>query len=415
MWCCRWQALSRSLERVTAVHGDEGDDQHGIKVHEVHDMQPGLPTHQANPSRGAVGLIPLTVSPRQLLPDQALASMLPSQANPSEGTVGLLPLILSSRQLLPDQATVGVVSQSETTANRLHAQPCIGQGSAAEPNVAAQSFSGHGGIGADAPTLVSETAAIDLCSPVKQSPLHQQHRQQQQQHPQQQHHQQQQQQHHQHQQQQQQQQQIFCLAGDNALTAHKSPGHQPLTMDAPASLLTNHAQLMSEDVSLSQAGKLAMAGLHDNRPAGPFLEAASDHTVVRYSLIGADSQHASTGLTSQAFSGAVECTQGASNHSSAAHNPQQQPQQGAALDPGAGRLQTQPPETNPEAGRVQTLSTLGQSSGGNAKQLLRTQGSSEAQQASQSIAAPALTQAEVIEAQTADQEKPIVSCAYCSG
>ncbi|KAL0027354.1 hypothetical protein WJX79_003195 [Trebouxia sp. C0005] len=28
----RWQALSRSLERVTAVHGDEGDDQHGLKA-----------------------------------------------------------------------------------------------------------------------------------------------------------------------------------------------------------------------------------------------------------------------------------------------------------------------------------------------------------------------------------------------
>ena len=44
---CRWQALSRSLERVVAVHGDEGDDQHGLKVHEIHDMQPGMPCKPA--------------------------------------------------------------------------------------------------------------------------------------------------------------------------------------------------------------------------------------------------------------------------------------------------------------------------------------------------------------------------------
>ena len=38
---CRWQALSRSLERVVAVHGDAGDDQHGLKVHSVVDLDMG--------------------------------------------------------------------------------------------------------------------------------------------------------------------------------------------------------------------------------------------------------------------------------------------------------------------------------------------------------------------------------------
>ena len=55
----RWQALSRSLERVVAVHGDEGDDQHGLKVHEVHDMLPGLPCKPAGDAlHGALPLQP---------------------------------------------------------------------------------------------------------------------------------------------------------------------------------------------------------------------------------------------------------------------------------------------------------------------------------------------------------------------
>lgn len=48
---------------MTAVHGDEGDDQHGLKVHEVHDMQPGCPSHKSSPASRAVGLLPLIVSP----------------------------------------------------------------------------------------------------------------------------------------------------------------------------------------------------------------------------------------------------------------------------------------------------------------------------------------------------------------
>lgn len=57
----RWQALSRSLERVVAVHGDEGDDQHGLKVHEVHDMLPGPP---CKPAGNALhGALPLQPSP----------------------------------------------------------------------------------------------------------------------------------------------------------------------------------------------------------------------------------------------------------------------------------------------------------------------------------------------------------------
>lgn len=41
------------------MNGDEGDDQHGLKVHEVHDMQPGLPSsarHHANSTDPAAAL-----------------------------------------------------------------------------------------------------------------------------------------------------------------------------------------------------------------------------------------------------------------------------------------------------------------------------------------------------------------------
>ena len=297
-------------------------------------MQPGLPTHQANPSRTAVGLIPLTVSPRQPL---------------------------------PDQATVRVMSQSGTAVDCLPAQHCISQGSAADPINAAQSLCGQGGIGA--PAVVPELAVIDLCSPVKQSLSHQRQQQQQQQH--------------------------SCSAAEDAVTAHKPPEHQPLTMDAPAPLLAHHAQLMSEDTSLSQAGKLAMADLHDNRPAGPFHEALN-HQIA--SLNGTDSQHAPTTLTSQTVNRALDSTQGASDHGSTLRHTVQhlEPADG---DPGAGRLLTQ--------------QILEQNAGAGVKALLMRQGSTGHEQAAETVTAPALTQAEVIEAQTADQEKPMVSFCCC--
>ncbi len=216
LWC-RWQVLSRSLERVTAVHGDEGDDQHGLKVHEVHDMQPGAPSKQVavNTASGAVGTLPLVVSPPLAVPGDALGgeSQPPAIAKQLVSAQGALHEELSGQALGP-QLPVGAPKQ------------VLGEDAAAEPPCAAKSAcSGDYATAHAAPSTVQ--AIIDLCSP-------------------------------------------DC--------PKLRPETVSAPADAAHNLRVLELSLdMAEQDSLSQAGKLDLEMLHDLRPAGIILDEPSGH------------------------------------------------------------------------------------------------------------------------------------------
>ena len=344
MLCCRWQALSRSLERVTAVHGDEGDDQHGLKVHEIYDMQAGDPiTHRVDTTSAAVGLLPLVPSPRSK-PDDSV----PGQDVPEE------PGLCSATCAAELAGAAGVV-QTDMPEAALKLPEAVDNAVAVKIRAAV----GQRGIAkADAGLQQSaaETAShgvIDLCSQEERQAL----------------------------QPQLPEHYTSQLPGDagkvllECSTMDRQPHSQQLEL----------SQDSAEQVSLSQAGKADLAELHDLRPAGSTLDPAAESPSHTGSKAGGSAQQPTS--KSSALSGDTAQQPPVEAHPEAAQLVQQ-----LAGKSGPGE---QPP----------------QGMHAHIKALLRRQegGGEVGKEADGCEAAQALTQAEVIEAQTADQQKPSVS------
>ena len=343
---------------MTAVHGDEGDDQHGLKVHEVHDMQPGLPgtSHPINPASGAVGLLPLSVSPSGQRPQ------------PYETVAGQ-----NGREGRPDVQPHSYALQAAAEAQGLNvckeAPRLPVESNSAEPLRTGETTAADSGQPQDAGAAVDAglqhsadeptgEALIDLCSPCGQSHVQQLAKQDEDQLP----------------------------GGDPEQTL------QPCRFgvaEQPAQQLELCLDL-AEQVSLSQAGKLDLAELHQLRPAG-VTQDPSAHT------------------------------DQAGHHQSCAEQTAAQPtllnsQTGTAAEPSSHSGQHQPGVTCLEGswGAQDPKCSLGpgqqQGPGMHAriKALLRRQDGMNANGAGSGETAEPLTQAEVIEAQTADQEKPLV-------
>lgn len=346
MLCCRWQALSRSLERVTAVHGDEGDDQHGLKVHEVHDMQPGLPiSHRVDTTSMAVGLLPVTLSLRSKLDNSALGQDVPEA------------LGLRSSTCAAELADAAGVVQTDKLGTALKLPVAVDNAVAVNTGAAmaaaGQRFKADAELQQSAPEIPTH-GMIDLYSQEERQALQPQLPE-----------------HHTSQ----------LLAGD--------AGKVPLecsTMDKqPHSQQLEFSRDSAEQVSLSQAGKADLAELHDRRPAGITLDPPAEYFSHMGSKAGGSAQQLTS--ISSALSGdtaqqppAVACAEAA------------QLVQKLASKSGQGQQQPQGMHTHIKA-------------------LLRRQegGGEVGKEAGGCEAAQALTQAEVIEAQTADQEKPSVS------
>ena len=368
MLCCRWQALSRSLERVTAVHGDEGDDQHGLKVHEVHDMQPGVPiTHHVDTTSTAVGLLPLVPSPRSKPDDSVPGKDVPAEPG------------LRSSACAAELADAAGVVQTDVldTALKLH----VAMDSAVAVNTRAAV--GQRGIAkADAGLQPPAREArchgvIDLCSQEERQALQPQQPE-----------------HH--------TSQLPGNAGKVLLECSamdRQPHSQQLelSLDQAEQVSSSQAQQLeltldsAEQVSLSQAGKTDLAELHDLRPAGSTLDPAAESP----SHIGSKAGGSAQQLTSKS--------------SALSGDTAQQPP--VEVHPVAAQL------VQELAGKSGPGEQQPQGSHAHIKALLRRQegGGEVGKEADDCEAAQALTQAEVIEAQTADQEKPSVSLQHVHG
>ena len=364
MLCCRWQALSRSLERVTAVHGDEGDDQHGLKVHEVHDMQPGLPiSHRVDTTSMAVGLLPVTLSLRSKLDNSALGQDVPEA------------LGLRSSTCAAELADAAGVVQTDKLGTALKLPVAVDNAVAVNTGAAMAAAGQRFKADAELQQSASEIPThgmIDLYSQEERQALQPQLPE-----------------HHTSQ----------LLAGDagkvpvECSTMDKQPHSQQLelSLDSVEQVSPSQAQQLelslnsAEQVSLSQAGKADLAELHDRRPAGITLDPPAEYFSHMGSKAGGSAQQLTS--ISSALSGdtaqqppAVACAEAA------------QLVQKLASKSGQGQQQPQGMHTYIKA-------------------LLRRQegGGEVGKETGGCEAAQALTQAEVIEAQTADQEKPSVS------
>ena len=354
---------------MTAVHGDEGDDQHGLKVHEVHDMQPGLPhtSHPINPASGAVGLLPLSVSPSRQRPQpyETVAGQ-----DGRKGPPDVQPHSHAHQAAAAAQGLVGVDMCKEVS--RLPVES-----NSAEPLVSGEATAADSGLPQDAravddaalqhpPDESIGEALIDLCSPSGQS-------------------------------------HVQRLAKQNE---DQLPGGDPKqTLQAcrfgGAELPAQQLELCldsTEQVSLSQAGKLDLAELHQLRPAGVTQDSSADTDQAGHHQSCAGQDAAQPTLLNSQTGAAAE----PSSRSPCLSSHSGQCQSGVICLEGAQGAQE--PKCSLGAGLQQ-----GPGMHARIKALLRRRDGTNANSAAGiGETAEALTQAEVIEAQTADQEKPLV-------
>ena len=148
---CRWQALSRSLERVVAVHGDAGDDQHGLKVHSVLDLD----LDKQNPVPMATDGNPHQTAPMDLDLDTAQAEPSASGQATGAATASIgedCPQPVSGGgSLLPQPGAAETATSSDAT------QPAVGL--AATDSSAGQPSSSGAGQQADAAAAPFAAAA----------------------------------------------------------------------------------------------------------------------------------------------------------------------------------------------------------------------------------------------------------------
>lgn len=362
---------------MTAVHGDQGDDQHGLKVHEVHDMQPGVPiSHHVNTASAAVGLLPLIPSPSSKPGDSIPGHDLPEE-----------PGLRSACAAELANATDVVQTDMHRTALKL---PVAVDSAAAVNTRAAVGQRGSAEADAGLQQSAAETPSrgvIDLCSQEERQGLQPQLPE-----------------HH-----------TSQLPGDDAgkallecSTMDKQPHSQQLelSLDSAEQASPSQAQQLelslesAEQVSLSQAGKADLAELHDLRPAGITLDPAAEHHSHIGSKPGGPAQQPTT--KTSAMSGNTAQQPPAEAHAQAHAQAGQLVQELTCKSNGQIRSNAQSNgqgEQQPQGMRAHI------------KTLLRRQegGEGTGKEAGGCDAAQALTQAEVIEAQTADQEKPSVS------
>ncbi len=390
--CCRWQALSRSLERVTAVHGDEGDDQHGLKVHEVHDMQPGVPiSHRVDTASAAVGLLPLMPSPRSKSGDSAPREGLPEEPGLRSSTCAAELADATAMVQTDMHGTALKLPVAVDSAVAVNIRVAVGQRGAAKADAGLQQSA-------------AETAShgvIDLCSQEEHQGLQPQLPE-----------------HH-----------TSQLPGDDSgtmllecSTMDRQPhSQQPQpSLDQAEQASPSQAQQLelsldsAEQVSLSQAGKADLAEVHDLRPAGTTLDPAAEYLSHIGSKPGVSAQQPTSrnsvlsGNTAQQLPSEAHAQANAAPHAKAhaeAHaQAGQLVQQLACKSGGQIRSNAQSNgqgEQQPQGMRAHIKALLRRQEGGGGGEAGKEAGGCEAAQA--------LTQAEVIEAQTADQEKPSVS------
>lgn len=137
-----------------AVHGDEGDDQHGLKVHEVHDMQPGMPSKP--PGDALHGVLPLQPSlpqkpPASALQDQPLLFSIVAGSQHSAQSRGIVVLSpadgQNSRQTSDTPVICGQVDLSSKLCGTV----------------------GPDAIGKGAAALLKDTKTLDTADPSKPS------------------------------------------------------------------------------------------------------------------------------------------------------------------------------------------------------------------------------------------------------
>ena len=412
--CFRWQALSRSLERVTAVHGDEGDDQHGLKVHEVHDMQPGKPNN-AHLSNSLVADTSISGSPQHAarvleVHDRQLGE--PGNINHCGSLIVDTSISGSHQRQLagtPDTAagTLGAAAGALDTAARAlttKAPEASGNtprsGTAADPVNMEQSTSTYP---AAAAAVVAAAAAcdepiIDLCIPAKSKqhdtqPQHDQQEPPQAQEP--------------------PQSQVHSLS-------------RPVPGSVSQDALADHFPELRADcanfVSLSQAGKASLALMHDLRPAGERDDQPTQPADAINHKDAAHQPHCFSAIApTDAHLAAVTVNADSQQPQQQLDADKQLPQNSAPNQPSSptlGKVSTELCKAEDQAeplhgdSRVLTNAQTGQKPCGlhaRMKALLRRQeGNDISAGAGDSDKAQPLTQAEVIEAQTTDEEKPLV-------
>ena len=373
------------------MHGDEGDDQHGLKVHEVHDMQPGLPSHaqhQVNLDSGksAVG------DALQISAQQHGASAQVSMSHP----------------LLPDTTASAVVTDAPIAAQKA-------------PVMSDAEDSGQEALVSSKEELSTELV-IDLCSPVKPKQksaqpqqLPQLQRGPQLQHPPQPQQPSQLQQPPQLQQSQLQQSQLHAETALQPAEAGLLPQPLPKSPDLSASD-DEFPELRCRSGSQSQAGKPTMATLHDLRPAGIQDDLCAQLTSVTQPTLPElqghlpEPQGRESGLqgSEPEAQGSEPEPQGIESEPQG-HEPEPQ-----SHEPDAQGSESEPQGHKPEA---QGSELEPQGVYARVRGLLQRQGCGlDGVDSGDGDAALPLTQAEVIEAQTADEEKPLVgfppSCCF---
>ena len=404
--CSRWQALSRSLERVTAVHGDEGDDQHGLKVHEVHDMQPGMPSgihHSGSPIAESSTLGSHEHGSHEHGVKMHEGHDVQPGNNNHSGSFVADTSTSSLRHCqpagAPDTAAVALTTRAPELSGNT---PRLGAVAEVSENMEQPQSTCPA---AAATAVACDEPIIDLCSLVK-SRQHVAEPQHDQQDPS------------------QAQQPLNSQAC--ALT---QPASASVSRDAPADDFPELRANCPHFGSLSQAGKASMAALHDLRPAGVHDDQptqppdAVDH---------ADAAHQShcfpAGASADAHLAAVAVNMHSQQQQQldAHKHLLQEPAPNQPTTTTSGNVSTQPLKIEHQAEplhtgtHVLTDTQTGQKHDGQKpsglhdrmKGLLRRQEGVEVNvgAGADDIAQP-LTQAEVIEAQTTDEEKPMV-CSF---
>ena len=379
---------------MTAVHGDEGDDQHGLKVHEVHDMQPGAPiSHLVDTASAAVGLLPLIPSPRSKPGDSALGQGMPEELGLRSSTCAAELANATGLVQINTLGTAVKLPVAMDTAVAVNPRAAVGQRGIAKADAGLQQSA-------------AETAShgvIDLCSQEERQGVQPQLSE-----------------HH-----------TSQLPGDDAgakllecSTMDRQAHSQQLELSLDSAEQASPSQAhelqlgvdSAEQVSLSQAGKADLADLHDLRPAGITLDPTAEYPTHIGSKAGDPAQQPTS--KSSALSGKIAQQLPAEAHAQAhaeAHaqaHPEGHAEAHAQAHPEAAQLmqhltcKSGQGEQPTQGMRAHIKALLRRQEGGGGGEVGKEAGGCEAAQA--------LTQAEVIEAQTADQEKPSVSLQHAA-
>ena len=364
------------------MHGDQGDDQHGLKVHEVHDMQPGLPSsaqHQVNLESG----------------------------NSAAGNA----LHIGAQQLgAPTQAAISPAPLADTSASAVVADAAVTVQKATLMSTCEES--GQEGL-VSSKEEPSADCVIDLCIPLKpkQQSVQPQHHPELQRDPH-----------------LQQSPQLLAVAEHQPAEAFLLPQPCPQSPNLAASD-DAFPELQCRFDSRSRAGKATTATLHNLRPAGveddhcAHLAPVTQQAKPKQQGQQPEPQGHKAGLQGREheLQGGEPEPQGHESglqgreHELQGSEPERQGHeleaQGSEPEPQGSDLEPQgrAPDLQGSKAELQGHEPEPQGVCARVKGLLQRQGCGlVGVDGGDGDAAPPLTQAEVIEAQTADEEKPLV-------